>query len=90
SFHRYIDNIDWLSLFRDFRDLDEAMHVFLFTLRGIFDSFFPFVTVRVKSSDKPWVRPSLKVLINARDRAFALCQIGKYRRLRAEVIRHVT
>ena len=51
-------------------------------------SFFH-LTVRLKPIDKPWVRPSLKILINARDRAFSSGQAAKYLRLRKEVLTHI-
>jgi len=40
----------------------------------------------VRQSDPPWLSPSLRMLINDRDRAFRLRHWGKYRRLREEVI----
>jgi hypothetical protein len=88
-FHDFIDNFDWLSYIRCFNDLDEAFSAFLCTLRSIFDFFFPFTTIRVRSFDKPWVLPSLKVLINARDRAYSRDQEAKYLRLRKQVILHI-
>ena len=65
------------------------MNVFLSTLYAVFDFFFPFKTVRVRPCDKPWIRPSLKLLINSRDRAFSLGQKAKYKRLCQETILHI-
>ncbi|MEL7308580.1 MAG: reverse transcriptase family protein, partial [Pseudomonadota bacterium] len=89
SFHNFVDNVDWLSYVHDISNLDFAFSTLLCTLRYIFDMFFPLKTVRMRPDDKPWVRPSLKLLINARDRAFFKQQSSKYRRLRREVIAHI-
>jgi hypothetical protein len=53
------------------------------------DACFPFKTIRIRSTDPPWVKHSLKLLIDRRDRAFSLRQMAKYKRLRNEVIVHV-
>ena len=89
SFHQYIDSIDWISFISSCNDIDEAFETFLYSLFAVFDFFFPLKTVRVRPCDKPWVRPSLKILIDARDRAYSLGQLLKYRRLRKETIHHI-
>lgn len=89
SFYRYVNSIDWLSFVRDISDLDDAFSTFVCTLRSVFDHFFPWRIVRVRPNDKPWVRASLKLLINDRDRAFANGQTARYLRLRLEVISHI-
>ena len=61
---------------------------FMIGLYFFYDRCFPTRTVRLRSSDPPWMKPSLKVLIDDRDRAYSLGQRSKYLRLRQEVVRH--
>ena len=86
SFHNYIDSINWLAFVRCIDNLDDAFSVFLRYLFGVFDFFFPMRTIRVRASDKPWLNSSVKLLINARDRAFSKGKTSKYIRLRHQVI----
>ena len=58
-------------------------------LSHLFNVHFPLRTIRVRSDDKPWVKPSLKILVNARDRAYAQKKTLKYLRLRKAVSWHV-
>ena len=70
-------------------DVDAAAEALTEGLRYLYDMFFPLRTIRIRDDDKPWVKPSLKLLINARDRAYSENKQLKYIRLRESVIRHV-
>jgi len=89
SFHSFLNSVDWMSYLQHISDLDVAFTTFHDSLFAVFDFFFPFVYVRIRATDKPWVRPSLKNLINARDRAYSCGQTAKYLRLRKEVLVHI-
>jgi hypothetical protein len=52
----------------------------------LFDKHFPLRSIKLRSDDKPWIKPSLKLLINKRDRAFSQGKRLKYLRLRKSVI----
>ena len=58
-------------------------------LYKLFCKHFPLPSVRSRSDDKPWIKPSLKLLINQRDRAYSQKKTAKYLRLREAVISHV-
>ena len=69
--------------------VEEATLLLTEGLRHLYNIFFPLRTIRIRDDDKPWVKPSLKLLINARDRAYAEKKHLKYVRLREAVIKHV-
>ena len=81
-------SVNWLDLVRSACDLDTCAHLFTSYLFALYDSCFPKRTVRFRSSDPPWIKPSLKILIDDRDRAHASGCMSKYLRLRQEVIDH--
>ena len=69
-------------------DLDASATFFQDSLTFLFNECFPLRTVRLRSSDPPWLKPSLKILVDDRDKAFHKRQWSKYYRLRQEVISH--
>lgn len=69
-------------------DLDKSVSFFQESLISIFNGCFPQRTVRLRSTDPPWLKPSLKILIDDRDKAYHKHQMAKYFRLRNEVISH--
>ena len=87
DFHRCITNVDWSALVSHFPNLDDAASIFQDLLFYLFNLCFPFKNVRLRSSDPPWWNHSLKILIDARDRAFSKRQWQKYRTLREKVIK---
>ena len=86
QFQRIISLIDW-SLIDNFHDPDFAMSVLHVVLFFIFDSCFPWVTVRFSNKDPPWMSVPLKVLMDRRDRAFSKGRLIQYKSLRSQVIR---
>ena len=88
SFVTTLSLINW-NLIEFFDNVDLAMTAFQNVLWFIFDSFFPRKTVRFRNTDPPWMSPSLKVLMDHRDRAYNDKKTDKYLRLRQAVI-HLT
>lgn len=89
TFREMICSTDWVSIVQSFPDIHDASESFFDILSDIEEHCFPLRTVRFRSSDPPWVRPSLKFLIDRRDRAFSDNKKAKYLRLREEVKEHV-
>ncbi len=81
-------NTDWLSLVKSESDLNSCAALLLNCLYALFDFCFPMRTVRMRSTDPPWMRPSLKAMIDDRDRAYSKGETQKHLRLRDEVVRH--
>lgn len=89
KFHDAISHMDWLSFVEQIPDVDQAVVDFLGSIFLIYDFFFPLRTVRIRPTEPKWMKLSLKVLIDDRDRAFHSNQMGKYLRLRKEVFAHI-
>lgn len=79
-----------LSFILDKVDVNEAANDFVGLLTDLFDKHFPAKSIRVRGNDKPWVKPSLKLLINKRDVAYNKGKTAKYMRLRKAVNGHIT
>ena len=62
--------------------------IMMIMINILFEEHFPTRTIRVRVSDPPWVKASLKILIDDRDRSFRDGRWAKYRRLRSEIIDH--
>ena len=87
-FSTMLHEIDWVKLVESATSIDESASIF----KKVFNPFLicvsPLRTVRLRHSDPTWMKPSLKILIDDRDRAFFRRKWSKYYRLRNEVIRH--
>ncbi len=81
--------IDWCSMVSSVSNLDEASLQFLETVSTTVEECFPSRIVRFRPTDPPWFRPSLKILIDERDRAFSNKRWERYQRLRREVKKHI-
>jgi hypothetical protein len=79
---------DWLTLVKTAKDLDSCASFFMAALFHLYNLCFPERTIRFRSIDPPWMKPSLKILVDDRDRAFTCGQTHKYLRLRKEVVKH--
>lgn len=86
GFFNAISSIDWIKLSSSRPTLNDCTSTFLSTVKDLVDMFFPLRSIRVRSSEPPWMRHSLKILMNDRDRAFSEGKREKYLRLREEVI----
>ena len=89
SFRDAVCKYDWCGLVNDNGNIDESCHVFIQCLFQLFNAYFPLRTVRVRADEPPWMRLSLKILINDRDAAFKNKQKLKYLRLCNEVRSHI-
>ncbi len=89
-FRESVSEFDWLSMVKSSGDLNDSVSVFVGALNALVDLHFPARVIRVRTSDPPWMKASLKLLIDDRDRAYRDGNWAKYRRLRSETIRHVS
>ena len=87
KFFSHISAVDWVALLETASDLNSCASLFLESLKRLLDICFPARSVRLRSSDPPWLKPALKILINDRDRAWTNGQRAKYLRLREETVR---
>ena len=69
-------------------DANSADDALLGKLHYLLDQCFPLKTVRLHNDEKPWIKRSLKALINARDRAYKERKHLKYLRLREAAAQH--
>ena len=88
-FANLVCSTDWLSLLKSFDDVNDAAYHFQNSLFSIFDHCFPERIIRRRSNNPEWVKDSLRLLIDERDRAFSKKQFSKYYRLRKEVSSHI-
>ena len=86
TFKAELDNSSFLLSIMEMTDVNAASNALIQYLVFLFNKHFPLRSVRLKSDDKPWIKPSVKLLINKRDSAYAKGKMGKYLRLRKAVI----
>lgn len=81
-------SIDWHSWCAHVSqvDIDTMVDSFTFSLSHLYQTYFPEKTVRMRSSDPPWITPSLKAISDARDKALSRGQNGKYICLREKFL----
>ena len=89
SFQKTISLVNWEFL-KLFDDVDYSFSVLHDVLRFIFDLCFPFVTVRFRSNDPPWMNGELKIILDQRDRAFGKKQMRKYFSLRSKAYKSLS
>ena len=70
AFARALESTDWLPICDPTDSIDENVNKFQTYLNILMDMYFPFITVRMRSDDPPWMSPTLKCLFDAKDRAF--------------------
>jgi hypothetical protein len=88
-FSSFISTTNWQQIVSSCDSVNECFDLFLSILASAYDQCFPWRTVRVRQSDPPWVKDSLRILIDQRDSAYKKRHTLKYLRLREDVIRHV-
>jgi hypothetical protein len=84
-----VARVDWLAMAQSSDDVDHCASRMMNCLSTLFHQHFPKRTIRLRSDDPEWMSPSLKILIDDRDRAFSNKQWNKFRRLREEVLSHL-
>ena len=67
---RYLNSIDWSCLFANAENCQDMLNVFLEVIKTGLDCLMPMKTVRVNTSDVPWMTQHLKCLISKRQKAF--------------------
>jgi len=88
AFMQTAASIDWLAVVDGHESVDDSAKIFQEVIILLLDSYFPLRVIRERSNDPIWMKPSMKILLNRRDRAYAEKKWRKYERLRDEVIRH--
>lgn len=81
-FELMISSICWNVLFRNIATVDAMVDIYNNTLSNIFSICFPKKTVTLSSKDKPWITPSIKLLMTQKDRAFNRGNKSTYLHLR--------
>ena len=67
---RYLDAIDWLTLFSSAESCEDLLDVFMNFIRTGLDLIMPVKRVRINTTDAPWMTQHLKSLIRKRQKAF--------------------
>ncbi|PFX17465.1 Angiopoietin-related protein 3 [Stylophora pistillata] len=67
---RYLDAIDWLTLFSSAESCEDLLDVFMNCIRTGLDLIMPVKRVRINTTDAPWMTQHLKSLIRKRQKAF--------------------
>ena len=60
----------WSTLFSTDDDCNEMVHKFNLTVAKMMDISFPMKRIKIRSDDPPWMNPSIKILMNLKDRAY--------------------
>ena len=67
---RYLDAIDWLTLFSSAESCEDLLDVFMNFIRTGLDLIMPVKRVCINTTDAPWMTQHLKSLIRKRQKAF--------------------
>lgn len=89
-FAETISSIDWLLLFRHIGDVNSLVEIFEDVLFYVFNIAFPLKNVCISSRDPPWVKPSTKLLMKDKDRAFHNGKYVKYLAIRERLNREIS
>ena len=88
SFSEKVCQTDLVAIVDSASTLDDSAYRLESTLSEIYISCFPTRTIRFRDSEPRWLKASLKMLIDDRDRAYAQGKRKKCLRLRQKVIEH--
>lgn len=88
QFGDLMHSTDWLSLVEATPIGEDSAAVLHAGITRLIDLCFPKRVIRFRNSDPPWIKPSLKMKIDDRDRAYSEGKRMKYLRLRNDVIKH--
>lgn len=80
---------DWEEMYSK-SDVDDKVSAFNSVIITMFDETIPVRTVRVHSTDKPWMTSNIKALIKARQRAFTKGESRKYECLHTKVTKLIS
>ena len=88
KFGEMLHQIDWYSFVVSAPDIDSAALSLHSCIYAIYDLCFPLRVIRIRNTDPPWMKASMKILLDRRDRVFHQGKRLKYLRLREEAVRH--
>jgi hypothetical protein len=88
AFSQAAASVDWMTIANSADSVDECAHSLQHSIQQLVDFYFPLRVIRIRSNEPPWMKPSLKLLISRRDKAFDQKKRLKYLRLRDDVISH--
>jgi hypothetical protein len=84
-----INQVNWEHLVQLNLSLDDLTNVFFATLKSIVEATIPLKSVTMKTTDRPWISPYIKYLINKRNRYWHNGNMDKYREFREIVIKAI-
>lgn len=82
---RRIDSVDWSFLDDNQSTVNEKCFLFQQSIDNIVEECIPVSYVRFSASDKPWITPVVKDLINRRWQAYRRGDLGSYNHLKIKV-----
>ncbi|KAI8493207.1 hypothetical protein Bbelb_292110 [Branchiostoma belcheri] len=85
AFGAWITQHKWHEVYNP-ADTEEKTKAFYMTLSQSIDHFFPTKTIKIHSTDKPWITLAIKSLIRERQKAFHQRREQAWKRLRNKVI----
>ena len=80
---------DWEAVYSE-SDVDDKVSAINFIITRMLDDTIPVRTVRVHSTDKPWMTPNIKAEIKARQRAFTKGDLSKFESICVKVTKLIT
>ena len=90
TFGRWITSHGWFSELGPNPTADELAVSFTTQLTEAIDRIFPLKTLRCHQSDKPWITPAIKLLIQDRQKAFHSRNTSLWRSLKYKVHQEIT
>ena len=89
AFGRWCNNHTWFADVKNPESCSELASSFSKHLSSAIDRIFPIKMVKIHFTDKPWMTPSLKQLINKRQRAFHSGDRDLWRHYRSKVKKEI-
>ena len=89
AFGRWCNNHTWFAGVKNPESCSELASSFSQDLSSAIDRIFPIKMVKIHFTDKPWMTPSLKQLINERQRAFHSGDRDLWRHYRSNVKKEI-
>ena len=80
STHKWFGGLDLIN-----PSVDKLVSSFTADLTGAVDRFFPMKSMKFHHSDKPWITPSIKMLVKERQKAFHSQNTPLWKSLRNKV-----
>ena len=84
AFGAWLVNHDWSPLY-EINDVDQKVAYFSTITWIMIDKFFPLKRIEISSTDKEWITPKIKKLINQRQKAYLTDNMDLYKHLAKKV-----